>query len=279
MINTVLQWHGWHLCCFVAKFVQHNLRCFVFCRDTYFVAVYTLSMWRQIRPKILSVEKNDKYDICILVIQTLVELEREEKSNSLLLDFHVWVLSTFNFLMLKWLLVREIYMEQASNCLIVKISSYKPATQATLTIATYNICFFVGMWWNIQLFALPNIWNLMFKIWIQNILKRHVDHCYVFWSFLEAHGTLFKVKYLLEKGASICRFQTNFIMLRSVFTFKNLAPILTLCSCSHSDAHTPTQDLLLHTVPRLSSTNPLPEASGLEKGLDLPTVMKSGLTS
>ena len=80
MINTVLQWHGWHLCCFVAKFVQHNLRCFVFCRDTYFVAIYTLSMWRQIRPKILSVEKNDKYDICILVIQTLVELERERRN-------------------------------------------------------------------------------------------------------------------------------------------------------------------------------------------------------
>ena len=56
MVHTILPWHGWYLCCFVAKSIQ--LRLMLFCRETYFAAIYALSMWRQIKPKILSVEKN-----------------------------------------------------------------------------------------------------------------------------------------------------------------------------------------------------------------------------
>ena len=61
MIHIVLPWHGWYLCCFVAKSVQKQFT--LFCCNTYFVAIYALSMWRKIRPKILSVEKKDKYDV------------------------------------------------------------------------------------------------------------------------------------------------------------------------------------------------------------------------
>ena len=40
--HTVLPWHGWYLCCFVAKSVQ--LQFMLFCCETFFVAIYTLSM-------------------------------------------------------------------------------------------------------------------------------------------------------------------------------------------------------------------------------------------
>ena len=55
IIHTVLPWHGWYLCCFVAKSVQ--LQFTLFCCETCFLAIYALPMWRKIKPKILSVEK------------------------------------------------------------------------------------------------------------------------------------------------------------------------------------------------------------------------------
>ena len=51
MIHTVFPWHGWYLYCFVAKSVQQQ------CRGTYFNAIYTLSIQRKIKPKVLFVEK------------------------------------------------------------------------------------------------------------------------------------------------------------------------------------------------------------------------------
>ena len=39
-IHTVLPWHGWYLCCFVAKSVQ--LQYTLFCRKTFFFAIYAL---------------------------------------------------------------------------------------------------------------------------------------------------------------------------------------------------------------------------------------------
>ena len=60
-IYIVLPWHSWYLCCFVAKFssvaIHAVLSRHLFCHDTYFVAIYALSMWRKIKPKVLSVEK------------------------------------------------------------------------------------------------------------------------------------------------------------------------------------------------------------------------------
>ena len=38
-----------------------NLRCFV----SKPVAIYVLSMWRQIKPKVMSAEKNYKYVVCL----------------------------------------------------------------------------------------------------------------------------------------------------------------------------------------------------------------------
>ena len=55
IIHTVLPWHGWCLCCFVAKSVQ--LQFTLFCRATNFVAIYALSVWGKIKAKILSVKK------------------------------------------------------------------------------------------------------------------------------------------------------------------------------------------------------------------------------
>ena len=49
------------LYCFVAKSVLFGFRCFVaksFCRDLRAIA------WRKFGPKIVLVEKNDKYQVC-----------------------------------------------------------------------------------------------------------------------------------------------------------------------------------------------------------------------
>ena len=64
IIHTVLPWHGWYLCCFIAK--SDHLQFSLFCCETYFVVIHVisvLSVWRKTKPKILSLEKeNDKYD-------------------------------------------------------------------------------------------------------------------------------------------------------------------------------------------------------------------------
>ena len=56
--------HNSHYCeiCFVAMYailLQNHffLKFTLFCRKTCFVAIYAVSMWRKIQPKILSVEK------------------------------------------------------------------------------------------------------------------------------------------------------------------------------------------------------------------------------
>ena len=48
LIDTVLPLRGCYLCCFVAKSVQFHFS--LFCRKTYFVAIYVLFMWRKIKP-------------------------------------------------------------------------------------------------------------------------------------------------------------------------------------------------------------------------------------
>ena len=53
IIHTVLPWHGWYLCCFIAKSVQ--LQFTLLCRKIYFVAIYAHSMWRKIWSNICSV--------------------------------------------------------------------------------------------------------------------------------------------------------------------------------------------------------------------------------
>ena len=61
MIHTVLPWHGWYLCCFLAKSVQLQ---FMLCVAKPILLQFT----RETQPKILSVEKNYKYDVCVLSI-------------------------------------------------------------------------------------------------------------------------------------------------------------------------------------------------------------------
>ena len=62
---AVRSFFWWNLRCFVAKSVL--LQFTLFCRKTYFVAVYALSVWRQIKAKMLSVEKTWQIS-CIYVI-------------------------------------------------------------------------------------------------------------------------------------------------------------------------------------------------------------------
>ena len=62
MIHTVLLWHGWYLCCFIAKSVQYQFT--LFCRNTYFVAISRFLCEDKLGPKFCLWRKHDKYDVC-----------------------------------------------------------------------------------------------------------------------------------------------------------------------------------------------------------------------
>ena len=62
IIHTVLPWHGWYLCCFIAKSVQYQFT--LFCRNTYFVAISRFLCEDKLGPKFCLWRKHDKYDVC-----------------------------------------------------------------------------------------------------------------------------------------------------------------------------------------------------------------------